>query len=106
SMSRTGHQKEKAERKLCSLKDSLRGKKDRERKVFSVLFLSAYKKVRNRSHAPKNANSDCCYIKPDKRGNETAYYYLLEFDVFTKFKSSMPQKGYNILSIKEKTISP
>ncbi len=27
------------------------------------------KKVRNRSHAPKNANSDCCYTKPDKRDN-------------------------------------
>ena len=40
-------------------------------------FARTNKKVRDRSHAPKNANSDCCYAKLNRLSNMP--YYLMEF---------------------------
>ena len=37
--------------------------------LIHIFLPTAYKKVRTRSHAPKNTNSVCCYTKPDKRDN-------------------------------------
>ena len=62
------------------------------------IFLLIYppigiKKVRNRSHAPKNANPDCCYTKPDNWDIGYPTYHLLEFAFLPNSKSGMPKKG-------------
>ena len=66
--------------------------------VFFCIFLLIYppigiKKVRNRSHAPKNANPDCCYTKPDNWDIGYPTYHLLEFAFLPNSKSGMPKKG-------------
>ena len=66
--------------------------------VFFCIFLLIYppigiKKVRDRSHAPKNANPDCCYTKPDNWDIGYPTYHLLEFAFLPNSKSGMPKKG-------------
>ncbi len=56
------------------------------------------KKVRNRSYAPKNANSDCCYTKPDERDNGIRHTTCWNWR-FYQIQKSHVKKRYNIPSI-------
>ena len=61
-------------------------------------FISLKQKVRSRSCAPKNANSDCCYTKLNRLG-----FYATPLNgicIFAKFKSGIAEKG--IVSPKDK----